>query len=457
MDESPLDLIESRITVRSAPALTQTISDLISGGALNAGDRLPTVREVAEQIGMSRSAVGEAWKELMSRGLVETRRRGGTIVLGKPRPRRALRYESMIRSTASGARDLANIRTDSIGYPDLTRAVTWAVSQPDLHNPFADEVTPSLLRAVQRSWAYTPDRFVATHGLMDGVEMALSVLINPGDTVLVESPCHGRVLDVLEALGARAIPIPYGVDGPDLDALRRGIASKPAAFVYQPMRQMPSGRSVSEEWVAAAAAILPETLPILELSQLGVLETEQRTLGTHLPKQVTQFRSYNLFFGADMRICVIGGASDLIDAMWMKLTYSTRFVSRILQDTLAFLLTDSQVLEDTAVRAGEVARRFDLLAGALRKHGFAIEDSLGPCIWLRVPDDHSVCTRLSQAGIVVHPGRFFQAQPVVEECILINSAAVDGDHEEVAAIIAEAAAPFSGVGPMRRGASAAID
>lgn len=457
MDQSPLELIESRITVRSAPALTQTITDLISGGVLAAGDRLPTVRDVAEQIGMSRSAVGEAWKELMSRGLVETRRRGGTIVLGKPRPPRALRYESMIRSTASGARDLANARTDSLPFPDLTRAVTWAVSQPDLHNPFAERITPALFEAVRDSWRYTPDRFIATHGLMDGVEMALSILVNPGDTVLVESPCHGRVLDVLEAVGARAIPIPYGVDGPELDTLRRALASKPAAFIYQPTRQIPAGRSVSAEWIAAAAELLPETLPVLELSQLGLLRDDQQTLGTRLPKQVTQFRSYNLFFGADMRISVIGGASDLIDAMWMRLTYSTRFVSRILQETLAFLLTDPDVQAQTAIRSSEITRRFEALAGALRSHGFQVEDSLGPCIWLRVPDDHSVCTRLSQEGIVVHPGRFFQAQPVVEECILVNSTAVGGDHEEVAAIIAAAAAPFGGAGAMQRGASAPID
>ncbi|WP_067242151.1 aminotransferase class I/II-fold pyridoxal phosphate-dependent enzyme [Microbacterium resistens] len=441
-DPTPLDLLRSRMTLRTTAALTQTVADMITAGLLAPGDRLPTVREVAEDCGMSRSAVGEAWRELGARGLIETRRRGGTVVLGKPPTPRALRYESMIRSTVSGVRDLANIRTDGLTYPDLSRAMAWSVTQPRLHEPFAEPITAELEDAVRRTWPFEPERFVTMHGLMDGVELALSLLVKPGDAVIVESPTHGRILDVLEALGARAVAVEYGVEGPDLVALRRALVSKPVAFVYQPTGQMPSGRSVTAGWAEAAAEFLPDTLPILELSQLSLLHPEHVSLGRFRPRQVTQIRSYNLFFGADMRVSVVGGTSELIDAMWMRLTYSTRFVSRLVQGALAFLLTDDASRRELDALCDGVRDRFRLLADALRARGIEVEPSAGPCIWLPVPDDHSVCTRLSQQGIAVHPGRFFQAAPFPEERVHVNSAAVDGDHEEVAELIAAACRPF---------------
>ncbi|GAA1315880.1 aminotransferase class I/II-fold pyridoxal phosphate-dependent enzyme [Leucobacter albus] len=438
-----LELLSSRMTLRTTSALTQTVADMITAGLLSHGDRLPTVREVAQECGMSRSAVGEAWRELGARGLIETRQRGGTVVLGKPPTPRAIRYESMIRSTFSGVRDLANTRTDSLTYPDLTRALTWSVSQPHLHEPFTAPITPELQRVMEKGWSFDPQQFITVHGLMDGIELALSLLVKPGDAVAVETPTQGRVLDVLESLRARVIPVHYGESGPDLDELRRALISKPVLFIYQPGASLPSGRSVDDKWIAAAASIIPPTLPVLELSHLSLLHDSQLSLGSVLPEQVTQIRAYNLFFGADMRIAVIGGTSELLDAMWMRLTYSTRFVSRLLQGALAFLLQDAQATQELHSLIAAMRERHDLLASALREHGFLVENTPGPSIWLAVPDDHSVCARLSQQGIAVHPGRFFQAVPVPEERIHINSAAVDGDHAEVAALVKGACELFS--------------
>lgn len=440
-ESTPLSILSSRMTLRTTNALVQTVADLVEAGLLAPGERMPTVREVAEECGMSRSAVGEAWRELGARGVIETHRRGGTRVLGRPVIPRALRYESMIRSTITAPRDLANIRTDHLTYPELSRAVSWSVGQPRLNVPFAEPITDELERVVRASWPFDPQRLITVHGLMDGIELAISTLVKPGDAVIVESPSHGRVFDILEAIGARAIPVGYGADGPDLDALRRALVSKPVLFVYQPTGQVPSGRSVSPEWIERAAQILPETLPVLEFSQLSLLHPEQASLG-RLHERVIQVQSFNLFFGADMRVSVVGGEATMIDAMWLKLTFSTRFVSRIVQGTLAFLLSDSTAQRQLGHFLRELRSRHRLLLEALRAQGMDVEDSVGPNVWLAVPDDHSVSTQLGHQGIAVHPGRLFQATPAREERILVNSAAVDGDHAEVASMIAAACRPL---------------
>ena len=58
------------------------IASLISLGTLAAGTRLPTVRSLASDLGLAAGTVARAYKELELAGLVETRRRNGTVVAG---------------------------------------------------------------------------------------------------------------------------------------------------------------------------------------------------------------------------------------------------------------------------------------------------------------------------------------------------------------------------------------
>jgi GntR family transcriptional regulator len=58
------------------------ISSLVALGALPSGTRLPTVRSLAADLGIAAGTVARAYKELEAAGLVEARRRGGTVVTG---------------------------------------------------------------------------------------------------------------------------------------------------------------------------------------------------------------------------------------------------------------------------------------------------------------------------------------------------------------------------------------
>ncbi|CAH0299318.1 HTH-type transcriptional repressor YtrA [Arthrobacter sp. Bi26] len=60
------------------------ITSLITVGTLAPGTRLPTVRSLASDLGLAAGTVARAYKELELAGLIETRRRNGTVVAGKP-------------------------------------------------------------------------------------------------------------------------------------------------------------------------------------------------------------------------------------------------------------------------------------------------------------------------------------------------------------------------------------
>ncbi|HEY0698288.1 MAG TPA: PLP-dependent aminotransferase family protein [Micromonospora sp.] len=453
---APLDgqecirLIQSRLTLRSANALARAILDLIAAEELPARSQLPTVRDLATGLGMSRSAVAQAWKTLSSRHVIETRRRGGTFVLGPPQPPRARRFDSMVRTSSTMPIDLGNLRTDDLPPPDLAPALAYALRNRDLHNTFADPITPELAAAVEPYWPFDTSRFLATHGVVDAIELALAAVVRPGDRVIIESPTQARVLDILESIGATAIPVEYRSDGPNLDQLRVAMISKPAAMIYQPNGNVPSGRSVDAGWIEAAAALLrDEAFPVFELSQTALMRSTQRSLAARLPNRVVHMQAYNFFFGADLRVAVVGGASEYIDMLWSRLTYSSRWVSRLLQLALAFQLTDAEATRHTRAFVAECRRRHSQFSRALTGYGFDLEPTEGPHIWLPVPDEHSVCTRLSRHGIVVHPGSFFQAGPVAQHHVHINGAALTEAVDDVAQTIARACQlPSKATGPL---------
>ncbi|WP_435108446.1 GntR family transcriptional regulator [Nocardiopsis synnemataformans] len=70
------------ITGDSVSAIADSVRDLVALGKLRAGDVLPPVRALAAQQGANRNTAGAAYAALAAAGVVETRRRGGTVVRG---------------------------------------------------------------------------------------------------------------------------------------------------------------------------------------------------------------------------------------------------------------------------------------------------------------------------------------------------------------------------------------
>jgi GntR family transcriptional regulator len=81
------------------------ISSLIATGTLTAGSRLPTVRSLATDLGIAAGTVGRAYKELEAAGLIESRRRNGTVV-AQPAPGGAKQPGGTVPEAVTAAVDL---------------------------------------------------------------------------------------------------------------------------------------------------------------------------------------------------------------------------------------------------------------------------------------------------------------------------------------------------------------
>lgn len=76
----------------SVPVYEQLVDQVVdgaAGGLIAAGDKLPTVRALAADLGLAVNTVAKAYRELEMRGAIETRGRSGSFVSGASRDRDA--------------------------------------------------------------------------------------------------------------------------------------------------------------------------------------------------------------------------------------------------------------------------------------------------------------------------------------------------------------------------------
>lgn len=103
--------------------LRTAVIDAVRDGRLAPGTRLPTVRELAGDLGLAVNTVARAYRELETAGIVETRRRLGTFVA---------RSDPADATMAAAARDYANAaRALGLGYSDARRYLDAEFGQPN--------------------------------------------------------------------------------------------------------------------------------------------------------------------------------------------------------------------------------------------------------------------------------------------------------------------------------------
>jgi DNA-binding transcriptional MocR family regulator len=278
--------------------VARIVESQIVSGTLRANERIPSVRTMSKTAGVSIATVVQAYWHLESAGLIAPRPQSGFFVrapnvqqLPQPKPRsiRSSRPRSVATEVLDTCRetllrkDLVPLNTaiaSPLMYPNarlnnLTREVlrehpfsAGELITPPGHEPLRREI------AKRMSLLGTPtnaDEVVITAGTMDAITLALGVICEPGDTVLVESPTYFGILQTIEHLRLKVIEVPnHAGSGPnggiDVDAVRRAVrANKLAAAVLMPNFNNPTGSLTSDAAKRELVKVLTENnVPIVE-------------------------------------------------------------------------------------------------------------------------------------------------------------------------------------------------
>jgi len=249
-------------------------------GQLSPGTRLPSTRQMANDLGVSRNTMMSAFDQLIAEGYVEGRVGSGTFVSPtlpeellearlKTRPIQQIqtnprslsgRGQAIAKTSVTVAGPAGRLRPFIPGIPALDQfpmslwsrlvARRWrdesrgllnygpAAGHPPLREAIAAYLGPS--RGVQCK----PDQIVIVSGTQQALDLAARVLLDPGDSVLVEEYCYSAARAALIGAGARLVPIKVDDSGLDISTPAASSSNARVAYVT-PSHQYPLGVTMS--------------------------------------------------------------------------------------------------------------------------------------------------------------------------------------------------------------------
>jgi DNA-binding transcriptional MocR family regulator len=453
-----INLIAEAVDDRTARGIAAAVSWLVSTGTLPAGARLPTVRDVARELGISPTTVSEAWRSLAKAGAIETRGRSGTFVLTPGSPRQRLRYARLTASPATLPRDFSTGVPDYDLLPSLSEALR-RIGNTELKGPagppqnplrpatlttsYLDEpVLPALEAVLRERWPYPPQELTVVDGALDALDRVTATTVRFGDHVLVENPTFPPLLDLLESVGATVIGVPIDAEGMRPDALAEALSCGPAAVILQPRAHNPTGASMSQrraDALAKALARQPGAIVVEDDHAGDIASAAPVSLGRRLPDRTVRVHSFSKSHGPDLRLAAVGGPASVVTAVADRRLLGPGWSSRLLQAVLVDLLTNPSTVAQIEAARKEYARRRTALLAALAAHGATATCADGINLWLSVADQQVAMLSLAAHGIAVAPGAPFEVSPLGGDHVRVTVGLVRDGFDELAAILAEAA------------------
>ncbi|WP_183100385.1 aminotransferase-like domain-containing protein [Nocardioides pelophilus] len=433
------------ITDSTPQGIAGAFSRAIRAGELAPGDRLPTVRGVAADLGVSPATVSAAWQALRRTGLVVSRGRAGTFVRDTPTPWLSPRQRGLVGAGPDGLRlDLSRGTPDPTLLPDLGPALHRVSQRAGVLAYQEEPVLPELREVLVASWPYETEAITVVDGATDGVTRMLEQVVSYGDRVVLESPGFPPFFDLVEALGAEVVPVALDDAGVTPDSLRRALDSRPVAVVLQPRAHNPTGVSTTVARAEQLVRVLRrrrDTVPwiVEDDHSSGISVSPDVSLGSWLPERVVHVRSYSKSHGPDLRIAALGGPSSIVDRIVARRMLGPAWTSRMVQTILLDLLTSSTSLDQVAEARRQYMARQRTLVGELAAHGVDLPAPDGINLWLPVSDERAAMVHLSASGIRVAPGAPFLATDGAQFVRVTSGLVSPDDAAEVAVALAAAA------------------
>jgi DNA-binding transcriptional MocR family regulator len=397
-------LVRYRLQGSTAKEISASVEAAVRGGQLTPGDRLPAVRELAGQLGVSPTTVAAAYGDLRRRGITAGAGRGGTRVRGGP-PVSSRGY----LASPAGTRDLITGGPD----PDLLPSLPARAATRPARMYGEAPVAPRLRRLAAEQLAadgIDTTSLLVTGGALDAIERVLAAWLMPPDRVIVEDPGHAVTYDLVAAMGYTAVPVPVDDLGIRPAELATALARGAGAVIVTPRAQAATGAA----WDAGRAAAVGEVLRrypsagLIEDDHAGPLAgTPAFSATTGMPRWVT-IRSVSKSLGPDLRLAVLAGDEATIARVAGRQALGTGWVSYELQDLVADLWADPATARTLQTAAAVYAERGKALRSALREHGIAASGRSGFTCWVPVPDEDGVASSLAEAGWAVAPGQRFR-------------------------------------------------
>ena len=274
--------------------LAEQTEALILNGVLRPGDRLPSVRQACRILDVSPITVTQAYYILEGRGLIEARPKSGYFVrarlgqnLSEPEMTHPVGGSTQLQVSDFIFQILDSVRDPSVvplgsSFPSpflypLDKLGRFLATAARKFDPLAtvtdlppgnEELRRQLaLRYLTQGATVSPQEIVITSGAMEGLNLCLQAVTQPGDLIAIESPTFYAGLQASERLGLKVIEIPsHPREGVSLSALEDTLRHHPIkACLFMLNFANPTGSRVSDENKKALLELLRRyDVPLIE-------------------------------------------------------------------------------------------------------------------------------------------------------------------------------------------------
>jgi len=328
----------------------------IEGGTLPAGEALPSIRQLAQHLGISKNTVESAYGQLVAEGYLQNRERAGYLILPLEHPHTPAPLRSKLSRKPAGWQEgpspaisydfhYGDIAFDRFPHSTWKTCVTEALAadhakvlgygdrlgHPGLREEIAEYVYQS------RGVICDAEQIIISAGTQHLMSVLVQLLQLHREKIAMEEPGYSGVKSVLRNLGCSLIPVEVESDGIDLSSLG---AAKDAKLVYvTPSHQFPLGmvmpiqkRYRLLQWAAEHDSYILEDDYDSEFRYSSEPIPALKALDSH--NRVIYMGTFSKSFLPSARLSYAILPYSLLDACSQRLSFISPSVSPLIQEAI---------------------------------------------------------------------------------------------------------------------------
>lgn len=419
---------------------------------LTPGARLSSVRAFAKTMQVSTSTVVEAYERLAAEGAIRSRPGSGFYVCGPlaplslaevgPRLDREIDPFWVSRQSLEAGEGVLKpgcgwLPSDWMPQPALRRALRGIAHAKDpvlaaYGTPLGLAPLRQLLarRMGEHGIEASPDQIVLTESGTQAIDLLCRLLLEPGDTVLVDDPCYFNFHALLRAHRANIVGVPYTPTGPDLDLFAQALPSIDRLYITNSALHNPTGATLSPVIAHRLLKLADQSdLTIVEDDIFADFETDPapRLAAFDGLSRVVHIGSFSKTLSASMRCGYIAAPHEWIERL-TDLKISTSFGGgRLSAELVLALLKDGSYRKHVEALRQRLSEAMAETVGRLGQLGIVpwIEPRGGMFLWCRLPDGldaADVARRALAEDVVLAPGNAFSVSRTADRFLRFNVA-----------------------------------
>lgn len=439
--------------------LAEQLISNIQTGVLSDGQRVPSIREMSRQRGLSITTVQKCYELLEAQGYLIAKAQSGFYVSAQTSSLKKpifsgfepyighVQNADLLDEISTSANDKNRVQfgtiqlsSDLIPTQLLTRSLVRATRssplQSTLYSPCEGEL--ALRKAVcthirTDGIHFAPDELIITNGCMDALAHAIDAISQPGDTIAIPSPCFSGQLQLLASMKRSIMELPSTSEGIDLTQLEKAMRNPSVkACLLTACFQNPLGYNLSVDDKQKIAALARDTkCPVIEDDVFGECGYDK---SRPLPLKSWDIDGYVIWCGSFSKTLAPGYRIG-----WCA---PGRYYKEIRQHIRARNISVNAPLQlglSDFVNSGEYRRHLDKLKFSLRKQVDSVYGSIikhfgnncrsilpkgGYALWIQLPkecDAFAIYCEAKTRGINLVPGHVFSSSGLYDSCIRLNA------------------------------------